>query len=65
MSLSLITFTKLLSERPVGRWAVGEPCAKGCLARRTTAHRHSERPGARPISEMVALDPEEDVLLIG
>ena len=29
MSLSMSTFTKLLSERPVGRWAVGEPRAKG------------------------------------
>ena len=63
MSLSMSTFTKLLSERPVGRWAVGEPRAKGCLARRTTAH--SGRPGAQPISSMVAFGPKEDVLLIG
>ena len=63
MSLSLSTFTKLLSERPVGRWAVGEPRAKGCLVRRTTAH--NERTGAQSISNMVAIGPEEDVILIG
>ena len=34
-----------------------------CLARRTTAH--SGRPGAQPISSMVAFGPKEDVLLIG
>ena len=62
MSLSLSTFTKLLLERPVGRWAVGEPRAKGCLARRTTAH--NERPGAQSINIMVAIGPTKDVLLI-
>ena len=38
MSLSLSTFTELLSERPVGRWPVGEPRAKGHLARRPAPH---------------------------
>ena len=63
MSLSMSTFTKLLSERLVGRWAVGEPRAKGCLVRRTMAH--NERPGAQSISSMVAIGPKKDVLLIG
>ena len=62
-TLEASTFTKLLSECPVGRSAIGELCAKGCLARRTTAH--SGRPGAQPISSMVAFGPKEDVLLIG
>ena len=43
------------------RSAIGEPRAKGCLARRTTAH--NGRSGAQLISSVDAIGPEKDVLV--
>ena len=45
MSLSLSIFTKLVSERPIGRRAVGGSCLRGNLARLTTGR--DERSGTR------------------
>ena len=68
MSLSLSTFTKLLSRIGIKvgplsadhRSAIGEPRAKGCLARRTFAH--NGRSGAQLIRSVDAIGPEKDVL---
>ena len=58
MSLSLSIFTKLVSERPTGRRAVGGSCLRGNLARLATGR--DERSGTRVKGSPVSLEPGDD-----
>ena len=62
MSLSLSIFTKLVSERPIGRRAVGGSCLRGNLARLATGR--DERSCTRVKGSPVSLEPGDDGLYV-